>query len=95
MSRTPLRQLADLGSIGPAMLKDFALLGIRSVDALAKQDAQALYDRLCVLTNAQQDPCVLDTFACAIAQAKNPKLPQEQCQWWYWSRKRKAEQRAL
>jgi hypothetical protein len=25
-----------------------------------------------------------------VAQAKNPRLPLEQCQWWYWSRKRKA-----
>jgi hypothetical protein len=25
-----------------------------------------------------------------VAQARNPLLPAEQCQWWYWSRQRKA-----
>jgi hypothetical protein len=26
----------------------------------------------------------------AVAQAKDPHLPLEQCQWWFWSKKRKA-----
>jgi hypothetical protein len=84
------RTLADLSSIGTAMLGDFALLKIRSVEQLAKQDPQRLYDRLCRLTGTRQDPCVLDTFHCAVAQARDPKLPAAQRQWWYWSRKRKA-----
>jgi hypothetical protein len=25
-----------------------------------------------------------------VAQARNPLLPAAQCQWWYWSRLRKA-----
>jgi hypothetical protein len=25
-----------------------------------------------------------------VAQARNPLLPADQCQWWYWSRQRKA-----
>jgi len=87
---TPQRQLADLISIGPAMLRDFDLLGIRSVYQLAKQDPQKMYARLERLTGQYQDPCVLDTFQAAVAQARNPRLPAEQCQWWYWSRKRKA-----
>ena len=32
------RQLADLISIGPAMLRDFDMLGINSVAELAKQE---------------------------------------------------------
>ena len=87
---TPQRQLADLISIGPAMLRDFEMLGIRSVSQLAKQNAQKMYSRLERLTGTRQDPCVLDTFQAAVAQARNPRLPAEQCQWWYWSRKRKA-----
>ncbi len=87
------RQLNDLRSIGPAMLGDFSRLGIHSVDALAQQEAQVLYDRLCHLTGQRQDPCVLDTFSCAIAQARDPQLPSAQCQWWWWSRKRKREAR--
>jgi hypothetical protein len=85
------RQLIDLESIGPAMLKDFEILRIRSVAQLAKQDPQRLYNRLCKITQIRQDPCVLDTFSCAVAQAKNPHLPKEQRRWYWWSRKRKKE----
>jgi Pathogenicity locus len=85
------RQLADLISIGPAMLRDFELLGIRSISQLAKQDPNKMYSRLASLTGQRQDPCVLDTFRAAVAQARNPRLPAEKCQWWYWSRQRKAK----
>lgn len=84
------RKLADLSGIGKAMLADFALLQIRSVDELASADPDRLFTDLCKLTNSRQDPCVLDTFRCAVAQARNPRLPKEQRNWWYWSRQRKA-----
>jgi len=86
---TPTRTLADLISIGPAMLRDFELLGIPSVAQLAKQDPQRMYDNLQRATGQRQDPCVLDTFYAAVAQARNPRLAAEKCQWWYWSRRRK------
>jgi len=73
-----------------AMLRDFDLLGVRSVAELAKQDPVKMYARLERLTGQRQDPCVLDTFQAAVAQARNPRLPAEKCLWWYWSRKRKA-----
>jgi Pathogenicity locus len=83
------RKLGDLISIGPAMLRDFERLGIRSVAQLARQNPQRMYDRLSHLTRHRQDPCVLDTFCAAVAQARNPRLAAEKCQWWYWSKKRK------
>jgi len=86
------RCLRDLVSIGPAMLRDFELLGIRSVAQLARQKPETLYEKLCRVTGKSQDICVLDTFSAAVAQARNPQLPAEQCQWWYWSRKRKARE---
>lgn len=82
------RQLRDLEGIGKAMLRDFAALGIDSVNALSKQDPDKLYQKLSQLSGPQ-DPCVLDTFRCAVAQAQDPNLPEEQRKWWYWSRKRK------
>jgi hypothetical protein len=85
------RQLSDLISIGPAMVRDFELLGIRSVAQLAKQNPQRMYGRLNRVTGQRQDPCVLDTFCAAVAQARNPRLAAEQCQWWYWSGKRKKQ----
>ena len=83
------RELKDLISIGPAMLRDFELLGIRSVAQLARQNPQRLYLKLRRVARQHQDICVLDTFCAAVAQAKNPRLPAEKCEWWYWSRKRK------
>jgi hypothetical protein len=82
--------MRDLISVGPAMLRDFELLGIRSVRQLARRNPERMYGQLCKLTGELQDPCVLDTFRAAVAQAADPRLPAEQCQWWYWSRKRKA-----
>ena len=84
------RKLGDLSGIGKAMLEDFALLKIRTVDELAAADPQKLYDDLCQRTRSRQDPCVLDTFRCAVAQARDPQLPIDQRNWWYWSRLRKA-----
>jgi hypothetical protein len=84
------RRLEDLVSIGPAMLRDFDLLGIRSVAQLARQNPEKLYERLCAKTGQSVDICCLDVFSAAVAQARNPRLPGEQCNWWYWSRKRKA-----
>ena len=83
------RQLADLISIGPAMLRDFEILGVRSVAQLARQDPLRLYEKLCRIAPQHQDICCLDVFRAGVAQARDPRLPAEQCQWWYWSRKRK------
>ena len=84
-----MRELADLISVGLAMLRDFEILGVHSVGQLAHQNPQRLYQRLERATGQRQDPCVLDVFRAAVAQARDPRLPAEQCQWWYWSRKRK------
>lgn len=87
------RKLVELRGVGPAVLEDFRLLGVHTVAELARQDGRALYLRLCDLTRTRQDPCVEDTLVCAVAQARNPNLPVEKCNWWYWSRVRKAAKR--
>lgn len=84
------RRLRDLVSVGPAMQRDFAMLGIHTVAELAKQEPDDLYRKLCRKTGQRQDPCVLDTFRAAVAQARDPRLPLEKCRWWYWSALRKA-----
>jgi hypothetical protein len=83
------RKLEDLVSVGPAIRRDLELLGIHTVPQLALRESQALYDELCRETGKRQDPCVLDTFRAAIAQARDPMLPLQKCRWWYWSRIRK------
>ena len=92
MART--RDLADLVSVGPAMLSGFQKLGIRSVKQLARANPEKLYERLCLATGRSIDICCLDVFRCAVEQARNPRLPAAQRNWWYWSRQRiKAEKR--
>jgi nucleotidyltransferase/DNA polymerase involved in DNA repair len=84
------RRLEDLISVGPAMLRDFELLGIRNVKQLAQRNPAKLYQQLCRATGHHIDICCQDVFSAAVAQARDPLLPAEQCQWWYWSRQRKA-----
>jgi nucleotidyltransferase/DNA polymerase involved in DNA repair len=91
MATAIMRKLSDLSGIGKAMLGDFELLGVRSVSDLARQDPLDLYKRLCNKTGQRQDPCVYDTFRCAVEQARNPDLEPVKCQWWYWSRVRKSQ----
>ena len=83
-------QLSDLVSIGPAMLRDFELLGVHTVAQLARRNPEKMYEQLCQVTGKAQDICCLDVFRAAVAQAKDPNLPFKQRQWWHWSRKRKA-----
>jgi len=94
MAKTPLKfgkepakvdELSELRNIGKAMRNDFTLLGISSVKQLAKSDADGLYARIQKLTDTRHDPCVWDTYAAAIHQAKTGEaLP-----WWDFTKIRK------
>jgi Pathogenicity locus len=85
------RRLEDLVSVGPAMVRDFKLLGVHSVAQLSRRNPEKMYEKLCKVTGQTQDLCCLDVFRAAVAQARNPHLPAEKCEWWYWSRLRKAQ----
>ena len=85
------RQLNDLVSIGPAMLSDLELLGINSVAQLRFRNPKRMYQQLCRIKRQTVDPCCLDVFVAAAAQARDPNLPIEQRQWWYWSKVRKQQ----
>lgn len=86
----PAHPLARLRSVGPATRRDLDLLGVRTLAELAAADPQELYDRLCARTGQRHDPCVLDVFACAVAQARDPRLPDAQRDWFAWTPHRKA-----
>jgi hypothetical protein len=87
--RSDSRKLSDLISVGPAMLRDFQILGVRTVPQLARRNPERLYESLCRVAPQHQDICCLDVFRAAVAQARDPQLPVEKCQWWFWSRDRK------
>lgn len=81
-------ELSQLRNIGKAMRQDFELLNIRTVAQLAKQEADKLYARIQTLTGSRHDPCVWDTYAAAIHQAKTGEaLP-----WWHFTKIRKEQQ---
>ncbi len=84
------KKLSELRGVGKAVLSDLKLLGIETIDRLALADPEELYQRLCDLTHQRHCICVLDVFYAIIAQAKDPNLSKEMCEWFYWSRRRKA-----
>ena len=85
------RRLQDLVSVGPAMVRDFKMLGIQSVAQLSRRNPEKMYEKLCKITGQTVDLCCLDVFRAAVEQARNPHLAAEKCEWWYWSRLRKAK----
>ncbi len=60
------KRLDQIPNVGPAMVKDFQILGIDEPMQLKGLDAYELYVNLCHTTKAYHDPCVLDTFLAAI-----------------------------
>ena len=87
--RAPLREeLMALRNIGPAMRRDLELLGISTVAQLARREPDALYAALERKTGQRQDPCVWDTFAAAIHQARTG----EARPWWHYTHERKRRQ---
>jgi hypothetical protein len=83
------RKLRDLAGIGKSIEANLQSLGVMSVTDLAARDGDELYHALCSKTGTRQDPCVLDTFRCAVAQARDRRLPSVQRNWWWWSQQRK------
>ena len=84
-----MRKLRDLKNVGKATLGDLTLLGIDSVEKLARQDATFLFHELERLTKHRQDPCVWDVFAAIIHEAATG----EATDWWDWTSKRKLLQK--
>lgn len=60
--RENVRKFTDHPNIGPAAAKDFEALGFKAPHDLRGSDPLELYNALSHLTNAYQDPCVLDVF---------------------------------
>ena len=84
--REKIRKLEDLPNVGKACAGDLRLLGIELPEQLKGRDPYAMYDELCILTNARHDPCVIDTFISAVRFMEGaPALP-----WWDYTEERKA-----
>lgn len=79
-----LKELRRIPGIGPSLARDLWDLGIRRVDDLRRRKPERLYERLCTLRGARQDPCVLYTFRCAVYYASGPDPDPELLKWWKW-----------
>ena len=77
-------ELQTIPGVGPSIAADLRSLGIRKVADLKRADPQKLYDRLCRITHAKQDRCVLYTFRCAVYYASRPVHEPEKLKWWNW-----------
>lgn len=88
--RAALRALRALPAIGPSLAQDLYDLGYRAPADLVGADPMEMYRRLEALTGSKQDPCVLDTFRCAVYVASTPEPDPEKTKWWTWSRLRLA-----
>lgn len=80
-----VKRFEDIPNVGPAMARDFLLLGIKDPKELKGKCAFALYKKLCVQSGMRQDPCVLDTYL-AVVDFMNgvPATP-----WWHYTKMRK------
>ncbi|OSM04113.1 helix-hairpin-helix domain-containing protein [Magnetofaba australis] len=82
---TALARFQRLGSVGPSLAADLWRLGYADVENLCGENPAQMYTQFCELVGQRVDPCVEDVFRCAVAQAQNPELPEEQRQWWFWT----------
>lgn len=56
------KKLSHIPNIGPAMIRDFKMLGITEPKQLKHKTAFGLYTKLCKITKQKQNPCILDVF---------------------------------
>jgi hypothetical protein len=85
------QRLEQLPNVGPSIAQDLRLIGVQKPLDLKKQDAFALYERLCSATGKKHDPCVIDVFISAI-RYMNGQAPQS---WWAFTAERKILQHRL
>jgi hypothetical protein len=77
-------ELRQLPGVGPSIAADLRRLGVKSVRGLARRDPERLYVKLCDMTGARQDACVLYTFRCAVYAARTARPKAELLKWWNW-----------
>ena len=86
LDHTKITRFEQMPNIGPAMAKDFKMLGIKEPQDLAKEDPLDLYMRIQKLTKSRHDPCVLDTYMAAVDFMRGAEAQP----WWNYTSKRKA-----
>jgi DNA transformation protein len=78
-------------NVGPAVERDLAQLGIRSVHELAAAEAGELFQRLERRCGTRVDPCMYDTFMAIFHEARTG----EKTPWFAWTAERKRREDAF
>lgn len=86
-----VKKLTDIPNVGPAMVRDFHMLGITKGEDFKGKDAFVLYQKLCKLTGVRQDPCVLDTYMAVIDFMNGA----EARPWYFYTKVRKRKYKLL
>ncbi len=75
----------EIPNVGPATMRDFAVLNIVAPSDLIGKDPYQMYDELCQTTGKRHDPCVIDVFISAVRfmEGDPPRT------WWYYTPERK------
>lgn len=82
-----VKKFQDIPNIGPAMAKDFAMLGFNAPKDLIGKNPLKLYKKMCQISGVRQDPCVMDTYMAAVGFMNGePARP-----WWSYTKIRKKE----
>lgn len=84
------RELIRLFNVGPATLRYLREIGVRTVAQLAKANADDLYIRIQAAQGKPFDPCLHDTFAAIIHEARTG----ERRPWFAFTAERKRRQSA-
>jgi len=82
-----VEKFQDIPNVGPAMARDFNVLGLHKPTDLINKNPLALYNKMCKVSGARQDPCVLDTYIAVIDFMNGaPARP-----WYFYTKGRKIE----
>ena len=76
--------LKSIPGVGESLAKHLQDLGCEKVSDLKGQNAERMYDKLCVLRGEKIDRCVLYVFRCAVYYASNEQRKPELLDWWNW-----------
>lgn len=84
-----IKELRQIPGVGISIANDLWNINIRSIDDLAGEDPNALYDASNNYVGMVQDRCLLYVFKCAVYYAKTPPelRDAELLKWWNWKDK--------
>lgn len=84
-----IKDLRRIPGVGKSIATDLWNIGIKSVEALKRQDPESLYDLSNRFAGTVQDRCLLYVFRCAVyyAEHKPGEHEPEKLKWWNWKEK--------